>query len=37
MAKKEKRGAGMLFPQLAHLHMLVHVCINIVPLFSAFS
>ena len=35
----EKRGmhAGMLFPQLTHIHMLVCVCINTVPLFSAFS
>lgn len=37
--EREKRAmhAGMPFPQLAHIHMLVHVCINIAPLFSAFS
>lgn len=37
--EREKRGmrAGVPFPQLTRIHMLVHVCINIAPLFSAFS
>lgn len=37
--EREERGScvGMPLPQLTYILMLVHVCIDIAPLFRAFS
>lgn len=37
--ERKERGScvGMPLPQLTHILMLVHVCIDIAPLFKAFS